>query len=254
MKDFFRLVNKLSLPKDKKFLPTGLLLFLMGLSVLFSGCTLSKRQVRQDLNLANPPAYSQYEPRIEKPFEGSLWPGEGKGTLLFSNLKARTIGDSLTIIIDEASQASKQATTKTGRNSSLNAGISNFLGLEAGRVATNNRFNPDKLLSTNFASDFEGSGATSSSGKLVATMTALIKEVLPNGNFLIEGRRIVKVNNEDQYIVLTGIVRPRDISPDNTVRSTFIAEASIEYGGSGLIAEKQNQGWLGRLIDSIWPF
>jgi Flagellar basal body L-ring protein len=81
-----------------------------------------------------------------------------------------------------------------------------------------------------------------------------VVDVIPNGNLLIEGRRNVKVNNEDQVIVLTGTVRGRDISADNTVNSALIADARISYSGKGVISDRQKPGWLMNVLDKVWPF
>ena len=85
-------------------------------------------------------------------------------------------------------------------------------------------------------------------------MSALVVKVLPNDNLYINGKREIKVNNETQYITLSGIVRPEDISPLNEISSTFVADAKITYSGIGPLADKQKPGWLGRIIDYVWPF
>ena len=101
---------------------------------------------------------------------------------------------------------------------------------------------------------FDGSGVTTRSGKLSGRMTGLVDAVLPNGNLRIQGKRMVTVNGEEQIMVLTGIVRPEDISSNNVVRSTYIADARIEYYGMGVISEKQYPGWMARMFDRVWPF
>ena len=85
-------------------------------------------------------------------------------------------------------------------------------------------------------------------------MTARVIDVLPNGNMLIEGRRNIKVNNEDQEIILEGTVRPRDIGADNVVNSIYIADARISYSGRGIISDRQSPGWLMNIVDKLWPF
>ena len=85
-------------------------------------------------------------------------------------------------------------------------------------------------------------------------MTARIVDILPNGNLVIQGNREVRVNHENQIITLTGLVRPRDISADNVVLSTYLADARISYSGSGIINERQRPGWLTRVMGKIWPF
>jgi len=198
-----------------------------------------------------------YEIR-EKPHtrhEGSLWQDNGPLSDLFMNPKARTVGDIVTIKIVESSTASNKATTDTDRSSSLEAGIDGFLGMEK-RYPTSRHpnFNPFSKISGDISSKFAGSGTTQRSGNLSAYITGRISEVLPNGDFVILGSRQVTVNNEDQFITLSGIVRPRDISPDNVVLSTYISDAKITYSGSGVINDRQRPGWLARVLDTVWPF
>ena len=89
---------------------------------------------------------------------------------------------------------------------------------------------------------------------MLASITATVTEILPNGNLRIVGSRHLMVNNERQFITLSGIIRARDISPDNVVRSTSISDAKIAYSGVGIIDERQRPGWLANLINWIWPF
>jgi flagellar L-ring protein precursor FlgH len=89
---------------------------------------------------------------------------------------------------------------------------------------------------------------------MTTKMTATVTNVLPNGNLMIQGMREVVLNDEQQIIVLTGIVRPQDVSQDNTVLSTYIANARIEYTGSGVVTERQSPGWADRILTTVWPF
>jgi flagellar L-ring protein precursor FlgH len=174
----------------------------------------------------------------------------------FQDLRAHKVGDLITVNIVETSQANKKATTKTGRESSINAGISNLLGWEGkiSKIGVPAEFNNDVMLKASMENDFDGSGETTRNESMTASITARVLEVTPNGNLFIKGSRKVKVNNEAQYITLTGLVRPADVSPDNTVLSSYIAEASIEYTGSGPVSDKQRPGWLMRAVDYVWPF
>ena len=184
---------------------------------------------------------------------GSLWQASSSG--IVDDFKARKKGDVLTIVISESASASKEAKTDTTRDTSINAGIPNFMGLQgAGVIANNLGGDMKNLINANAASSYAGSGSTSRKESLSATLTAKIMDVLPNGNFLIEGRRNVKVNDEDQEIVLEGVVRPKDVSADNTVNSMFIADARITYTGKGIISDRQSPGWLMNIIDKVWPF
>jgi len=115
-------------------------------------------------------------------------------------------------------------------------------------------FNPFGTINGGMTSDFQGNGTTSRSGALTGYLTASVVTVLPNGNLRIVGSREVTVNNERQIMTLAGVVRSRDVSPDNVVLSTFIADAHIFYSGSGVINEKQQPGWMARIIEGVWPF
>ena len=87
-----------------------------------------------------------------------------------------------------------------------------------------------------------------------AYITAQVIHVLPNGNLVIQGSRQVQVNNENQFINISGVIRPEDISSNNIVLSTFIADATIELTGQGVISDNQRPGWLARILNWIWPF
>ena len=105
-----------------------------------------------------------------------------------------------------------------------------------------------------FTNSFDGSGETSRDESMTASITARVIDVLPNGTLVIQGSREIKVNNENQRITLSGLIRPVDISPDNTILSSYVANARIEYSGSGSVSDKQRPGWLTRFVDFIWPF
>jgi flagellar L-ring protein precursor FlgH len=196
--------------------------------------------------------YSPMPQQIEKPrpdySSGSIWQSASGG--LVEDFKARARGDTVTVVITE--NASTVATTGTNRNTEVAAGSPNLLGLET--TAIKNYMDLSKLLNANTSSKFEGSGSTTRKENLNATITAQVVDVLANGNLLIEGRRSVMVNNEDQIILLEGIVRPQDISANNIVYSAQIADARITYSGKGIISERQRPGWLMNILDYVWPF
>jgi flagellar L-ring protein precursor FlgH len=173
---------------------------------------------------------------------------------LVDDYKARHKGDIVTIVIVETSNASKEAKTDTSRNSTVNAGIPNFLGLEQAGIIKNNFADLSKLINASAASTYAGSGSTSRTETLNATISAKVIDVLSNGNLQIEGRRDIKVNNEDQLIIISGTVRPSDIGANNTVNSTYIADARISYTGKGIISDRQSPGWLMNVVDKLWPF
>jgi len=197
---------------------------------------------------AAPAAVRQTDP------EGSLWREDAPLTAMFSDQKARTVGDIITIRISESSDATNEASTETDRSSSLGAGIDSFFGAENRYVSTDPFFNPFSKVAGGVESEFEGTGKTKRSGDLNAYITALVTQVLPNGNLVVRGSREVLINNENQVIQLTGVVRPRDIDADNQVLSTYVADARISYSGSGVVDDRQKPGWLTNIVMAVWPF
>jgi flagellar L-ring protein FlgH len=181
---------------------------------------------------------------------GSLWPADDH-VFFYGDKKALRVGDIITVRIVESAQASNTADTDLSRNSSIKAGLSTFFG----KKNFLNLFKLDKeLLASSAENTHQGSGSTTRSGQLTATMTAVVREVLANGNLVVQGTREVLVNHEQQFITLTGIVRPLDVDRGNVVLSTQLADASITIGGLGVVADKQRSGWGTWLFDFMWPF
>jgi flagellar L-ring protein precursor FlgH len=211
------------------------------------------KQMAKDAEKTQTPLYAQIS--RSNAASGSLWV-ENNGSLseMFINAKARRVGDIVTISIVESSSASNMASTDTDRTTSMSVGLTNFFNLEEHFPSTKPFFNPFSPVKSDYESTFEGEGATARSGALEAYISARIIQVLPNGNFIIEGNREVRVNNENQVITLTGVVRPRDITSDNVIQSTYIADARISYSGSGIVNDQQRPGWLMRILDKVWPF
>jgi flagellar L-ring protein precursor FlgH len=223
-----------------------LLLFLT--AFMLSSCT-SKQprlvEIPEPLEEIKTPEDSQHSP-------GSLWNSES--TSMFADQKARNVGDIVTILISENSSASKQATTSTGRDSSISASIPNFFGLENSSLITDSNLDLNNLVSGDFASGFDGEGTTTRKGTLTASLTTQVVERYPNGNLKIRGGKEVMVNHEVQIIYLTGIIRTWDIAADNTIPSTKILNARISYTGQGAVSDNQEPGWMMRTLDRVWPF
>ncbi|MFH1076560.1 MAG: flagellar basal body L-ring protein FlgH [Pseudomonadota bacterium] len=194
-----------------------------------------------------------------KPEEGSLW--VDSGSKLFVDMRARRIGDIVTVRISESPSAKLNATTKTSRDSSIEAGITDLLGYtkaleEKNKISggSDSRLDRNSMFKASYNPKFQGEGSSLRDGSVVAYVAARVIRLFPNGNLYVEGKREIRVNNETQYINLSGIIRPEDIGPDNSVSSTYIADARIEYSGSGIIADRQRPGWLMRALDYVWPF
>ncbi len=221
-------------------------------SFLLFGCEAHMRKTKGPVEVVRPTVTSPVPE--EQPSEGSLWRGHTGMASLFSDDKARKVGDIVTISIVESSSATENASTETSRDSSLKGGVTTFLGYEEQLMKKFENFNSAEMFDANLSNEFTGSGKTVRSGSLTANITARVIEELPNGNLVIEGRREVEVNHETQYIVISGIVRPQDISTDNVVLSTFISDARIAYSGRGVIDDHQYPGWFTRLLNKAWPF
>ena len=183
---------------------------------------------------------------------GTLWTGS-EGNWL-ADIRARHIGDIVTVIIKEQASASKEATTETDRDTDISAAIPKLFGFENVFEENNPNLDMSDLIRASFSNEFTGSGKTTRSEDLVATLTTQVIEVYPNGNMKIRGGKSVTVNNENQIIYLTGIVRSFDITADNTIDSGNILNAQIAYTGKGAISDKQSPGWLMRVLDNTWPF
>ncbi len=164
---------------------------------------------------------------------------------LFSDHRAMQKGDILTVRILESATASGEANTSTSRKNSFSGILSKFFGLN---------LHGHNELSGKDEISFEGKGKTNRSDKLMTTITVKVVDVLPNGNLVIQGRRELVINNEHRYIILKGIVRPEDISYNNEVLSTQVADAEVIYKGKGVIARKQGPGWGMWLLDLLLPF
>ena len=224
------------------------LLILLLLTLLLWGCSDKEKDVVAVLEPLEDPVV--IDPKPQSP--GSLWNGD-EGNWL-SDIKARRVGDIVTVIIQEKASASKEASTATDRDTSMSAAIPKFFGYEKILEEKNPNLDPSALIEAEFSNKFEGGGKTTRSENLVATLTTQVVEVYPNGNLKIRGGKSVTVNNENQIIYLTGIVRPYDVTADNTVDSGNILNAQIAYTGKGAISDKQKPGWLMRILDNIWPF
>jgi len=159
---------------------------------------------------------------------------------LYADHRARHVGDIVTIIVVESSKATKSAATQTSKKSESSGSLSDFFGL--GDLPLS--------MGVDAGSGYTGAGSTSRSGSMEAKISAIVSQVLPNGNLLLEGTRQVTVNEDVQTITVTGIVRPQDIGPDNTILSIYLANAQIKYVGDGPTAQKP--GIVTRIIQT--PF
>jgi flagellar L-ring protein precursor FlgH len=250
---------------DKRRRPRLVLCLAAVSAIVGTGCATHHRGLPRPLPPDITPQAEVVPPAEPPPLIGSLWT-EGRGGL-FTDYRAHVAGDIVTIKITENAKASKSATTDLSKKNDVKFGIPSLFGLETAADARRDRVEADNaagaaaigldlssLLAASSEKTFAGDGSTERSGKLEATLTAVVTRVLPSGNLFIEGRRRINLNEENQYLLLTGIIRPEDIAPDNTIPSSMIADASISYYGEGRVADQQRQGWFTTLMDKAWPF
>lgn len=221
----------------------------LGAAMVLAGCASTPKL---------PPPPPKYVYQQEKPNDGrtanSLW-GDGGG--LVEDFRARRINDLLTINVSENISGSGAADTNAARTSTLDASVTGFLGAPLNLNLPNlygkgNTFSP--TVSGSMGDDFKGTGSTNRTGKIVGMITARVTEVMPNGTLSVESRKEITINHEKQVLILRGLVRPEDISVSNMVASSKVADAEIFLVGDGVLQEKQRQGWLVRILDSVWPF
>ncbi|BCA54793.1 Flagellar L-ring protein FlgH [Nitrospira sp. KM1] len=187
---------------------------------------------------------------------GSLWQEENGRAYLYEDMRAMRPGDILTIQIVEKHAGTKTANTSAEREStidnSLTGGGIGYIGIPGIRLG--GEATRGLGISSSASNKFGGKGATNRTDTLTGTISAIVSDVLPNGDLRIEGRREVTVNSEKQIMVLSGVVRRVDVNTKNTVLSTAIADAKIEYSGLGVVDDVQRPGWFVRILDWVYPF
>ncbi len=183
----------------------------------------------------------------------SLWRVGAKA--FFRDQRASQIGDILTVNIDISDSAQIANQTKRTRDNSEKADLTNFLGFESklGTVLPS-AVSPSSLAGFGSGSSHTGTGEVDRSEDIKLKVAAIVVDVLPNGNLVIQGRQEVRVNFEVRELLIAGIVRPQDISSDNTIRHTQIAEARISYGGRGQLTDVQQPRYGQQLYDILFPF
>jgi flagellar L-ring protein precursor FlgH len=181
----------------------------------------------------------------------SIWPGGssdfGNSSSLVSDSRALKVGDIVTVQIVEAASAQQSTSMKTAKQASVSGG--------AGQGSwSKNAGNPLTSYGAGGQESFDGGGSNARSGKLVTTLSARVVAVLDSGNLVIEGRRMVKLNDERQNIFVRGVIRPKDVGRNNVVVSSAISDAQIVYEGKGPLSEKSSPGFFTRLLDWLGIF
>ncbi len=229
------------------------IVLLLSLTLLFSGCASMMPQQRDVYKPVMPQAYKELQP-----VGGSIYQA-GRDVRLFEDVKARRIGDVITVVLAERTVASKSASISTDKGTGFSISNPTLFGgtpafnLPGGVLDTAGKNGLSAALSAE--REFDGSGSTSQSNSLSGNITVTIADVLPNGNLVIRGEKWVTLNQGEEFIQISGIVRPQDVSTVNTVESTLIADAHITYSGKGVLAESNEMGWLARFFNHpIFPF
>jgi len=216
--------------------------FLAATSLVLAGCvtTTPPTAVHQ-------PMTARPEPRnFVAPLNGSIY-NVASSRPLFEDRRARFVGDLITINIAEKTQASKNSENKTSRSQSVEMSIPTVAGLPLkGLQGT--------ALGASSSNDFNGKGQNTSANDFTGTITVTVIEVIPNGNLLVSGEKQIGLKEGEEFVRFSGVVNPNSITTANTVQSTQVADARIEYKANGFIDSAQVMGWLGRFFLSFSPF
>ena len=223
-------------------------LLLALLALVLGGCAhASYRMGQMPTDPAYTPLVSEPAPAVNS--DGGIVLTRGS---IYSGRRAHRVGDHLTVRIAHSTQADSNANTTANKSSEAQIGVTAMLGLETQLADIG--LTPAGLIGATAKNDFSGTGTTARQGSLTGTLTVQVVDVLPNGNLVIGGRQAVKINNEIQVLNLRGLVDPRAVADDNSVLSSQVADARIEFSGVGVVAGKQRPGWLARILDVIAPF
>jgi flagellar L-ring protein precursor FlgH len=179
----------------------------------------------------------------------SLWRNGSRA--FFKDQRARQIGDILTVMVNITDKAVLQNETQRSRTNTEDSGITDFLGA---KTQTPSAALPGRLLTTDSTMNNDGKGSINRQEALQTNVAAVVTQVLPNGNLVVEGKQEIRVNYEMRELIVAGIVRPEDIQSDNTIDSSKIAEARIAYGGRGQIMDIQQPRYGSQLMDVVLPF
>lgn len=183
------------------------------------------------------------------PADGAIF-HTGYSTGLFDNSVARNVGDTVTILLEEQTTAQKSSQTDTAKNTKDSLSAPTLLGYPVTIHGT-----PVLSGSLNNANTFSGSGDSKQSDSLIGDITCTVIRRLANGNLVVQGEKWVGINQGNEYVRLQGVIRPIDISPENTIPSSKVADARIAYGQHGALADANRPGLLSRFFNSPWlPF
>jgi len=223
--------------------------FSLVIALLISQLSACSNTVELSKALPNDPDFAPILPEEEEEAiipTGSLFK-ENYVNNIYSDSKAHRVGDIIAVILSESTQANKNAKTELKKES--NSELDPVVGLGGLPVTINGQA---LQFGINQNSKFKGDSKANQGNSLSGDISVHVLRVLPNGNLMIRGEKWLTLNNGDEYIRLTGVIRPKDINSNNTIQSTKIANARIQYAGTGSFADANEQGWLTKFFNSSW--
>ncbi len=223
-------------------------ILLAGCILILSGCTtIYHHEVEDDPNWA--PSYP-VEASDNAQSSGSIY-NVATAKMLFQDKKALREGDIITVVLTENTRATKNADTELSKDT----GLSTTAPIAFGNTLSVGGGTTDLGLSINSANAFKAETDSKQSNLLQGTISVTVQKVFANGNLMIKGEKWIALNQGNEFIRVSGLIRPEDINKDNQVESTKVANARIYYGGTGPLAEVNEEGWLSRFFNSgWWPF
>lgn len=222
-------------------------IYLLMTVVLLTGCmATNEKPIADDPYYA--PIYPE-QPSVNIVKTGSLF-NVHQLESLYADVKARRVGDIIEVVLSENTTAKKKANSNTKKENS--ATLTPITGLNGANVTIGGN---SLAFGLDQDSEFKGTGTSDQSNSLSGSISVSVVQVLGNGNLIVRGEKWMTINNGDEFIRLNGIIRPQDISAENQVNSIKVANARIQYSGTGAFADSQKAGWLARFFNSSWwPF
>jgi flagellar L-ring protein precursor FlgH len=236
---------------------------MLSLAALASGCSSidrlsqigEKPKLTEIENPTTQPGYKPVQMPMPKPEQASynansLWRNGTRA--FFRDQRAARIGDILTVTVNITDKANIANETQRSRTSKEDSGVTDFIGSQT--ITQANKILPGRILTTDSTSSSDGKGSVNRQEALQTNVAAVVTQVLPNGNLVVEGKQEIRVNFEIRELIVAGIVRPEDIQSDNTIDSSKIAQARIAYGGRGQITDVQQPRYGQQVMDVLLPF
>ena len=251
----------MSVSRINRLVLTGALL---SLAAVASGCSSidrlsqigEKPKLTEIENPTTQPGYKPVQMPMPKPEQASynansLWRNGSRA--FFKDQRAARIGDLLTVTVNITDKANLSNETQRSRSNKEDSGITDFIGAQT-LGAQAKKVLPGRILTADSTASSDGKGSVNRQEALQTNVAAVVTQVLPNGNLVVEGKQEIRVNFEIRELIVAGIVRPEDIQSDNTIDSSKIAQARIAYGGRGQITDVQQPRYGQQVTDILLPF